>query len=339
MTYSPHWDSSRGAALRVDDLRVAVRSMDGEFHAVVRDVSFSMEAGETLAVIGESGCGKTTLALAIARLLPDSMTVQHGRVEVDGHSILDAGGAELLRLRVQTMGVVFQDSIGTLNPLRTVGSVLTEVAKRGFRSKSEALARARECVDAVGLPERVLTMYPHELSGGMRQRVAIGIAIANEPRLLIADEPTTALDATVQAQVLDLLSALKTAMSLMIITHDISVASQIADRIMVMYAGTVVEVGDGGRVLKQPAHPYTKALIAARPQVGQSLGVPLMTIPGIPPNLRADPPVGCVFRDRCQRRGPRCIESPCLEGGGAQQVACWYPVEGCVPVGLGLGGG
>lgn len=327
MSQSGDTSCNSSELLRVDGLRVAVRGADGASHVIVRDVSLTVAAGESLAIIGESGCGKTTLALTIARLLPESMFVEAGTVHLDGRPLLDANEAELQAIRVRSVGVVFQDSIGALNPLRSVGSVLKEVARRGMRSKVAAVGRVRECLDAVGLPERVLAMYPYELSGGMRQRVAIAIAIANEPRLLVADEPTTALDSTVQAQVLDVLRALKTQMSLVMITHDMAVASYIADTTVVMYAGRVLEIGEAERVLGSPAHPYTEALIAARPRIGGRSNTVLPTIPGMPPDLHADPTAGCVFMERCQRARPLCTERPDLVGDDAQRVACWYPVS------------
>jgi peptide/nickel transport system ATP-binding protein len=317
--------------LSVADLHVALRSGRGLAAEVVRGVSFSLARGETVAVIGESGCGKTTLALAIGGLLPGGLEVSSGAVEFEATPLLGADERVLCAIRGRRLGMVFQDAIGTLNPLRTVGSVLTEVARRVRKSKAAARTRVLDCLAMVGLPARVAQMYPHELSGGMRQRASIAIGIVNEPALLIADEPTTALDATVQAQVLDVLEGLKQEMAMLVITHDIAVAGRLAEKIMVMYAGTVLETGPTQALFQRPKHPYTAGLLGARPTLHGRAGAPLKVIPGVPPSLGSRLPAGCVFAKRCDRARDQCHVDPPLSRFEDRDVACWYPIEEGLP--------
>jgi oligopeptide/dipeptide ABC transporter ATP-binding protein len=313
--------------LSVADLHVSLSPRRGLGAEIVRGVSFSLTRGETVAVIGESGCGKTTLALAIGGLLPRGLEATRGGVDFEGTPLVGADERVLCAIRGRRLGMVFQDAIGTLNPLRTVGSILTEAARRARRSKAVARTRARECLAMVGLPAGVAEMYPHELSGGMRQRAAIAIAIVNEPALLIADEPTTALDATVQAQVLDVLDGLRLEMAMLVITHDIAVAAELADRIMVMYAGAVLETGPTQELFQRPKHPYTAGLLRARPTLRGPRGVPLEVIRGVPPPLGSEMPAGCVFANRCDRARDQCQVEPPLSRFEDRDVACWYPIE------------
>jgi peptide/nickel transport system ATP-binding protein len=313
--------------LSVADLHVSLSPRRGLGAEIVRGVSFSLARGETVAVIGESGCGKTTLALAISGLLPRGLGVTGGGVEFENTPLVGADERVLCAIRGRRLGMIFQDAIGTLNPLRTVGSLLTEAARRARRSKTAARTRARDCLGMVGLPARVAEMYPHELSGGMRQRASIAIAIVNEPALLIADEPTTALDATVQAQVLEVLEGLRQQMAMLVITHDIAVAGELADRIMVMYAGAVLEIGPTEALFRRPKHPYTAGLLRARPTLKGPRGAPLEVIPGVPPSLGSGMPAGCVFASRCDRTRDQCHVEPPLSRFGDRDVACWYPIE------------
>ncbi len=323
--------------LSVEELSVAFAARDGELIAVER-VSFAVAPGEVMALVGESGCGKSVTSLAIMGLLPKtSARIAHGTIRFRG----GADGAEadlatlpekrLRALRGDAMAMIFQEPMTSLNPLERVGDQVAEalVTHRGI-GWTEARRAAGELLGQVGLPDpgKKLVAYPHELSGGMRQRVMIAIALACRPRLLIADEPTTALDVTVQAQILDLMRGLRRAygMAILFITHDLGVVAEIADRVSVMYAGQVVETGSVRDVLQRPRHPYTRALMAALPRIDRR-GAKLAAIPGIVPDLR-NMPRGCRFHPRCSAaQAGRCdAQAPALEevgGGGAVRCLRW----------------
>jgi len=317
-------------ALTVEDLQVSFR-VAGEEVPVVRGVSFSVEAGRTLVIVGESGSGKSVTARSILRLHGRNATLD-GAIRLGDTELLGLDERRMNELRGARVALIPQDATGALDPLRRVGSQISEVLRHHGRAPSRAgsLAQAIELLRRVHIadPDRVAASYPHQLSGGMRQRIAIAIAISCGPRVLIADEPTTALDVTVQAQILDLLSELQERldMALVMVTHDVGVAEQMADEVAVMYAGRVVELGPVDIVLGSPAHPYTAALLAAQPRPDVPRGA-LRPIPGVPP-LPSRLAVGCAFAPRCDRRAAECDEvEPGLERSAARVlVACHRPI-------------
>jgi oligopeptide/dipeptide ABC transporter ATP-binding protein len=280
---------------------------------VVEDVSFSVAPGETLGLVGESGSGKTVTSLSIMQLVPmPPGRFSGGRILFDGEDLTKLPERQLRRLRGNDIAMVFQESMTSLNPAFTIGDQIAEAVRvhRGLGRRA-ALDRAVEVLDLVGIPsprERVHA-YPHEFSGGMRQRAAIAMALACEPRLLIADEPTTALDVTVQAQVLALLRDLQQrfGMAMLFITHNLGVVADICDRVAVMYAGQIVEVADVDALFARPAHPYTDGLLRAMPQLGKR-GERLAVVPGVPPMPWAMPQ-GCRFHPRCPHAEPACQET------------------------------
>ncbi|WP_052397889.1 ABC transporter ATP-binding protein [Streptomyces sp. NRRL F-5123] len=291
-----------GPLLDVQNLHVEFRTREGTAKAV-NGVEYSVDAGETLAVLGESGSGKSVTAQAIMGILdsPPGFVTQ-GRIVFRGQDLLTMGGEERRKVRGARMAMIFQDALSSLNPVLTVGEQLGEMftVHRGM-SRKEARAKAVELMERVRIPaakERVRS-YPHQFSGGMRQRVMIAMAMALEPELIIADEPTTALDVTVQAQVMDLLAELQREynMGLILITHDLGVVADVADKIAVMYAGRIVESSPVHDIYRAPAHPYTKGLLDSIPRVDQK-GQELYAIKGLPPNLLHIPP-GCAFNPRC----------------------------------------
>ncbi|AUX48590.1 uncharacterized protein SOCE26_101290 [Sorangium cellulosum] len=312
------------ALLRVSGLSVAFTA-DGRVTRALDGVSFSVPRGRTVALVGESGCGKTVTALSILRLLPAPYaSVDAGTIELEGRDLLSLTEREMRAVRGGKIGMIFQEPMTSLNPVYTVGAQIAEAIRlHRPMSRGDARLYAVSLLGKVGLPEPDVRAgsYPHELSGGMRQRVMIAMALAPGPSLLIADEPTTALDMTTQAQILDLLERLKaeTSMSLLLIAHDLAVVGELADEIVVLYAGTVVEQGPARRVLATPSHPYTRALLRSIPAPGlrphrvrgeKALRLP--TIPGGLPDLR-DPPPGCRFADRCEAVFARCrAEAPDL---------------------------
>jgi peptide/nickel transport system permease protein len=292
--------------LELRGLTVAIDTPQGRIQPV-RDVSLHIDAGETLALVGESGSGKSLTSLAITGLLPDAARIAAGTAWLDGADLLRLPEDGLRRLRGGAMAMIFQDPSSSLNPVHTVGAQIAE-AVLAHRTLSPRAARLEVAalLRRVGIPdsERRARAYPHELSGGMRQRVMIAIAIANGPRLLIADEPTTALDVTIQAQVLDLLAELRRAsgLALLFITHSLPVVAEIADRVAVMYAGEIVEQGRTAEIFARPLHPYTDALLRSAPVED---GPPPEGIAGVVPPPHALPP-GCVFAPRCPRRIAAC---------------------------------
>jgi len=319
------------AALTIEDLRVAFATEEGELRAV-DGVSLAVARGRTLGLVGESGSGKSVTALAAMGLLPAGARVS-GRVLLDGEDVLGAPAERLRALRGAAIAMVFQDPLSALHPLLRVGAQVAE-AVRAHAAVSRAAARARslELLELVGIPEpaRRLDAYPHELSGGQRQRALIAIALANEPHVLIADEPTTALDVTVQAQILALLARLRDelGMAMVLISHDLGVVAGAADEIAVVYAGRVVERAPAGELLAAPQHPYTWGLLTSTPRIDAPRGAELVPIPGRPPSL-VHPPPGCRFEPRCAYARPahRRLDPPLepLAGAEAHEVACLLP--------------
>ena len=297
---------------------------------VLRDVDLVLAPGQITGLVGESGSGKSMTALAIMGLLPHGAKAG-GQVLLDGQNLLTTPEDQLCRIRGNRIGMIFQEPMTALNPLMNIGDQVAEVLRiHHALPRDQALARARDKLDRVGLSgDRFpLTLYPHELSGGQRQRVAIALAIAEAPDLLIADEPTTALDVTTQAQILDLLRDLVASegMSLLLITHDLAVVAETAQRVCVMYAGQAVEIGSVPTLFDAPTHPYTEALLKAIPE--HSLGAErLATLPGIVPG-RYDRPVGCLLSPRCPYAQPHCREQrPALEAHARGAVRCFYPLN------------
>jgi peptide/nickel transport system ATP-binding protein len=307
--------------LEVEDLRVQLRTPRGTAH-VVNGLSYTVGPGETVAVVGESGSGKSVSVLALLGLLPPRVATVTGRAVLQGEDLLTMSPERLRQVRGPGAGMVFQDPMTSLNPVLTIGKQIVEAIRaHGDTSVAGARRRAADLLAEVGLPdpERALDRYPHELSGGMRQRVVIAIALSNSPALLIADEATTALDVTVQAQIIDLVEKLQAdhGTGVIWITHDLGVVAGIADRVLVMYGGRCVEDGTVDDVLEHPAHPYTRGLLGSLPELalpGPDGQVPdLATVPGVPP-APTDLPAGCVFWPRCPvRSDPRCeTEQPPL---------------------------
>jgi peptide/nickel transport system ATP-binding protein len=319
--------------LEIDDLSTHIQLTKSVVQAV-GNVSLRIEAGETLGVVGESGCGKSMTGLSIMGLLPPGGAIVNGSIKLDGRELVGLPKEDLQHIRGNDIAMIFQDPLTSLDPTKTIGYQVAEpVRLHRDVSNNEAMDRAAEVLGLVGLPrprER-LEDYPHQLSGGLRQRVMIAMALSCEPRLLIADEPTTALDVTIQAQILALLDELKErlGMAMLLITHDMGVIAGHADRINVMYAGRMVENTETGLLFKHMHHPYTQALLASIPRLSQDNTQRLLSIPGIPPDL-SDPPAGCRFAARCSRATDKCrTDEPPLTGETADHLfSCWHPVDG-----------
>ncbi|GCE13081.1 ABC transporter ATP-binding protein [Tengunoibacter tsumagoiensis] len=319
--------------LEVNNLKTYFYTRSGVVKAV-DDVTFSMKPGETLGVVGESGCGKSVTALSVMRLIssPPGKIVQ-GEINFNGENILEKSMDELSDIRGSKISMIFQDPMTSLNPVFTVGYQIAETVKRHRKdvSNDQAWRRAVEMLDLVRIPDaaRRAKSYPHEFSGGMRQRVMIAIALSCNPQLLIADEPTTALDVTIQAQVLELMKGLshEFGTAVMMITHDLGVVAGTCQRVNVMYAGHIIESAPVKQIFETPAHPYTIGLLQSIPRVDDSRGTRLTPIAGQPPDL-INPPVGCPYAARCPRVQARCRqELPELiqVGRGEQVAACFYP--------------
>ena len=319
------------ALLEVHDLRVTLQTSRGQLEAL-RGISFALDHGQTLGLIGESGCGKSITALALMGLLPDGAQVS-GSIRLGGQELTQLSETRLCQLRGHRMGMVFQEPMTALNPLHTVGHQIAEPLRlhQGL-SRSAARAEALRLLQRVQLPQAAqrLDAYPHQLSGGQRQRVVIAIALACGPDLLIADEPTTALDVTIQREVLDLIQELvreegDRGMALLLISHDLGVMAHTVQRMLVMYGGTVVESGPTAAVFERLAHPYSRGLFAARPRLGLARGTRLATIPGRVPSL-ADMPAGCPFAQRCERVQDDCRQGlpPPVSVGPQHQARCLH---------------
>jgi len=320
--------------LSVRDLTTVFSLPGGLVARPVDGVSLDLFPGETLALVGESGSGKTTLALSLLRLIPEppGRIDPASRVELDGTDVMRLDSTALRRVRGGGMAMIFQEPGSSLNPVMTVGSQIAETVRVHARlDRGAARRRTRDLLADVGLsdPDRRLDQYPHELSGGMQQRVMIAMALAGDPRVLIADEPTTALDVTIQLQILDLLTDLKRRLGLavLLITHDLGVAARVADRVAVMYAGRIVESGPTARLFQRPRHPYTEALLLAVPRVDRP-AERLPVVPGQPPPA-TDWPAGCRFHPRCRHAWERCRGAePDLLGTDQEHVArCWLMDE------------
>jgi peptide/nickel transport system ATP-binding protein len=319
------------ALLEVDELSVRFDSDEGSVHAVDR-VSFSLEPGEVLAMVGESGCGKSVTAMSMLRLLPASASLT-GSVRFEGRDLLAADEDSLRRVRGRAISFVFQEPMTSLNPVFTVGRQVGEVLRHHLGlSRAQAHDRTLELLELVGIPapERRIDEYPHQLSGGMRQRVMIAIAVACNPKVLIADEPTTALDVTIQAGILDLMRDIRERLgtAIILITHDLGVVAEVTDRVMVMYAGRKVEEAPAGELFAHPQHPYTTGLLAALPRSGRrSIDEPLQEIPGVVPSL-AQLPDACAFAPRCPRADGACEKVPPFDPVGPEhRAACVHPGE------------
>ena len=303
------------ALLEVRDLRVQFETPEGIVEAV-NGIDFDLQAGETLAVVGESGAGKSQLVMAIMGLLAENGSAS-GKAEFEGRDLMQMSAKELNGVRGRKIAMIFQDPMTSLNPFLTIEKQMTEVVMHHQRlRKDEARAHAVEMLRAVRIPdpEERVKQYPHEYSGGMRQRVMIAMGLLCEPDLLIADEPSTALDVTVQAQITQLVGELrdKSNMSVILITHDLAVVAEICDRIIVMYAGELVETGTVEDIFYRPRHPYTQGLLASVPRMDRLSDDELHAIPGNPPNL-LDLPTGCRFRDRCVKAEEICLQVPPLQ--------------------------
>jgi len=318
-----------GKLLEVNNLCVSFRTYLGRVQAV-RDVSFSVDYGETVAIVGESGCGKSVTAQAIMGLIPSPPgKVDQGSISFEGSELLLKSRREMERIRGKEVGMIFQDPMTSLNPTMRVGKQIMEglIKHRGL-SKREARHQAIEILKLVGIndPSRRLDQYPHEFSGGMRQRAIIAIALACEPKLLIADEPTTALDVTIQAQILDLMKKIqqKTRTSIILITHDLGIVAGMCDRVLVMYAGEIVERGSVEQIFNSPCHPYTQGLLRSVPRLDMDKEKELVPIYGTPPNL-LNPPEGCSFCARCDyaMRICRTTTPPKEPIDEKHEVACW----------------
>ena len=327
------WPSgSEMALLEVDNLQTHFATPDGVVRAV-EGVSFRVGAGETLGVVGESGCGKTVTAMSILRLIQEPPGKIAGAIRFDGRNLLERSEQEMRDIRGNSISMIFQEPMTSLNPVLTVGRQIGETLRlhQGLGQKA-AEARAVEMLGLVGIaePRRRANEYPHQLSGGMRQRVMIAIALACNPKLLIADEPTTALDVTIQAQILDLMADLKKRVgaAIILITHDLGVVAEIAERVMVMYAGRKVEEAPVANLFREPRHPYTRGLLGALPKLGSSLAPgngKLAEIPGVVPDLKRRI-TGCVFAPRCASARDICREvAPALEAKAkGHSAACHF---------------
>ncbi|CZZ87461.1 oligopeptide ABC transporter ATP-binding protein [Bordetella ansorpii] len=320
------------ALLQVQALRVEFQTRRGRA-AVLNGVDFEVRRGQTLCIVGESGCGKSMTALAMLRLIPTPPgRIAGGHVRYDGNDLLELAETDMRAIRGNRISMIFQEPMTALNPVFSVGDQIGESLRRHQGAGGrQARQQAIELLRAVGIPapERRVEEYPHQLSGGMRQRVMIAMALACEPDILIADEPTTALDVTVQAQIFDLLRDLQARRNtaIVLITHDMGAVAEMADRVIVMYAGRVVEQGSVDEVLGAPSHPYTQGLIACLPELGasrQDTRTELAEIPGMVPSLW-ELGEGCAFRERCPHAMPRCARQipPMIADAGGHGAACW----------------
>jgi oligopeptide/dipeptide ABC transporter ATP-binding protein len=322
--------------LQVENLRISFPDAGKGRVYPVDGVSFTLERGKTLALVGESGCGKSLTSLALLRLVPDPGRIEEGSaIRLGDADVLALKGEALRRIRGRRIGMIFQDPMTSLNPVFTVGDQIAEGVRAHFDvSKAEARGQALALLREVGIPdpEARLEAYPHQLSGGMRQRVMIAMALLCKPQLLIADEPTTALDVTIQAQILQILLSLRESegLSIILITHDLAVVSSVADRVVVMYAGTVVEEAPARQLFSEPAHPYTQALLRSLPAAKTKPGARLQGIDGFPPHLDQGPFTACRFLPRCDQAVAACEQGqpPLVSLGPKRKSRCVLTPEG-----------
>ncbi|CCJ33869.1 MULTISPECIES: ABC transporter ATP-binding protein [Caloramator] len=314
--------------LDIKNLKTSFFTHVGEVKAV-RGVSFHLDKGEALGIVGESGSGKSITMMSVMRLLADNGKIVDGEIWFDGRDLASLSENEMQKIRGNEIGMIFQDPMTSLNPVLTVGDQLTEpLLKHKKMPKEEAYKRAVEMLRLVGIPspEKRIKQYPHEFSGGMRQRVMIAMALINEPKLLIADEPTTALDVTIQAQILELMKDLKSKIntSIILITHDLGVVADVCNRINVMYGGLIVETGKTSDIFYNPKHPYTWGLLRSVPNPKTLVKERLKPIDGQPPDL-LKPPAGCPFAPRCEYAMRVCMTHmpPLFEVGENHKAACW----------------
>jgi peptide/nickel transport system ATP-binding protein len=314
--------------LEVNDLSVSFRTQQGLVRAV-SGVSFTINAQEIVSVVGESGCGKTVTLLSVVGLINDPNAVIGGSIKYKGRELIGLPQAELRHVRGEEIAMIFQDPMTALTPVYTIGwQIIEQLRAHTDLSAKAARNRAIELLRETGIPnpDKTIDRFPHQLSGGMRQRAFIAMALSCNPSLLIADEPTTALDVTVQAQILDLIRRLRKdfGSAVMLVTHDMGVVAEIADRVVVMYAGKIVEAGTKEQIFHDPQHPYTWGLFNSIPPLTGARMKRLVSIPGAPPSL-LDLPQGCSFRPRCSQRFEPCTEMPALEGGDGHLARCFIP--------------
>lgn len=316
--------------LEINSLAIDYRTSRGTIHAV-DDVSFALEKGEKLGIAGESGSGKSTLGLSIIRLVPSPGVIGRGQIKIDGKDVLKMSENELRSIRGRRVAYIFQDPMMSLNPVKRIGDHFTELLQthEPAVNKRSALERAKTVLNDLGIQPDRINDYPHQFSGGMRQRIMIGLAIALNPDLIIADEPTTALDVIVQAKILDLLESLRKTynMALILISHDLSIILERCDKIIVMYAGHMVEYASSAELYRSPIHPYTQKLLRSIPNVELS-DQKLLAIPGSPPNM-LNPPEGCRFWPRCPNGEKACQtkEPPLVDIGNNHFVRCFQQSE------------
>ncbi|AVY97681.1 peptide ABC transporter ATP-binding protein [Lelliottia sp. WB101] len=312
--------------LELDNLHTSFRTRDGNVQAV-RGVSFHVQAGELVGIVGESGCGKSVTCKSIIQLLGSNGHISGGSIRFQNDDLAKKTPEQMRKIRGNDIAMIFQDPMTALNPVVTIGRQMSEILIRNKGlSKKAAKAAAIAMLDQVGIAEaeRRYDQFPHEFSGGMRQRVMIAIALSCNPKLLIADEPTTALDVTIQAQILRLLKSLQqqTQTAILLITHDLGVVAQVCSRVVVMYGGQVMEEGSVEDIFYRPAHPYTQGLLASLPRADEA-NHRLSPIEGTPPGL-LDPPPGCPFAERCPKRMPQCERQPAFYSvGEGHRAACW----------------
>lgn len=317
--------------LEIDRLSVDYETGRGDLKAL-RDITFNVKKGEIVGIVGESGCGKSTLISSILRLTAPNARFRQGEVRFKGQDLLKASERQMRDLRGADISIVFQDPMQTHNPVLTIGQQMLDIQHRSKQSKADKLTHATKMLGAVGIPdpEARLKQYPHEFSGGMRQRIAIAMALMSEPDLLIADEPTTALDATLEVQIIERLQELQREFhcAILFISHHLGVIAELCDRVVVMYAGAVVESGDVREIFHNPKHPYTRRLIECDPGHIKERARVLPTIPGEVPDL-ANLPGGCIFRDRCDQAMARCATDvpPLDQLKEGHHAACWLNHE------------
>ncbi|HZG80270.1 MAG TPA: ABC transporter ATP-binding protein [Brevibacillus sp.] len=314
--------------LRVEQLCINFKTEDGGHIQAVKQLNLTIKEGETLALVGESGCGKSVTSLSLMRLIPKNAGFTEGKILFEGKDLNRVSEREMRSIRGNSMSMIFQEPMTSLNPVHKIGKQIGEVIYlHSSLSKAQIREKAIEMLKKVGIPraEKIMDEYPHQLSGGMRQRVMIAMAMACTPKLLIADEPTTALDVTIQAQILELMNELKKDFqtAILLITHDLGVVAEMADRVMVMYYGQIVEQADVRTLLKSPKHPYTSGLLNSVPDMDDESDKPLVPIMGNVPNLGVIQ-AGCPFYARCPQAFQKChLENPPLFKLGEQLVRCW----------------